>query len=223
MKNLQPRDSRKPELSPPIKVNEAKNKPTIQSTQAAPHHGPRRLWLGASALALVAGVGVSVWKRQPREAQDEAVSTFFSQSLPIAAGPRRSGEASPMALSSLRGKTLMLNFWATWCPPCIEEMPELSQLADSWQRDFGARVATIGIGIDSITNIQKFYQKLPVSYDLFAANAQGLELIRLLGNPAGGLPFSLIISDQGIILERILGRFEGKKLDIAVRKAASNK
>ncbi len=194
------------------------------------HRGPfasnqssRRLWLGAGATALFAGVAVSTWKLQPREAQDEAVRTLFKQSYPIAAGPMHRADAAPLALSSLDGKTVMLNFWATWCPPCIEEMPELSKLAEAWQKDFGSKMSTIGIGIDSIDNIQKFYRTLPVSYDLLAANAQGLELIRLLGNPAGGLPFSVIINPKGVITERILGRFEGNKLDIAVRKAASHR
>ncbi len=207
MKNPQPCDSGESELS----------------RQAASHPSQRRLWLSAGAAALLAGVAVSAWKLQPPEVQDEAVRTLFKQSFPVAAGPKGLGDAPPLALSSLVGKTIMLNFWATWCPPCIEEMPELSQLAENWARDLGAKVSTIGIGIDSISSIQKFYQKLPVSYDLLAANAQGLELIRLLGNPAGGLPFSVIINARGAITERILGRFDGKKLDIALRNAASRR
>jgi thiol-disulfide isomerase/thioredoxin len=218
----QPEDRSKSELGPASKQAEPKDGSGIGGGQTAPSgQSQRRLWLGAGAAALLAGVAVSAWKLQPREPRDEAVRTLFKQSFPVAAGPKRMSDSVPFALSSLSGKTIMLNFWATWCPPCIEEMPELSKLAETWQRDFGTKVSTIGIGIDSIANIQKFYQTLPVSYDLLAANAQGLELIRLLGNPAGGLPFSLIISAQGTITERILGRFDGKKLDLSLRKAAS--
>jgi thiol-disulfide isomerase/thioredoxin len=218
----QPGDRSKPEFSSAGKPAEHRDGPGILGEQgAATGQSQRRLWLGAGAAALLAGVSVSAWKLQPQEPKDEAVRTLFKQSFPVAAGPKRLLADAPFALNSLSGKTIMLNFWATWCPPCIEEMPELSKLAEIWLRDFGAKVSTIGIGIDSIANIQKFYQTLPVSYDLLAANAQGLELIRLLGNPTGGLPFSLIISSQGAITERILGRFDGKKLDLSLRKAAS--
>jgi thiol-disulfide isomerase/thioredoxin len=209
-------------LSPASRPAEVRDGPEIDGGQTTPaSQSQRRVWLSAGAAALLAGVAVSAWKLQPREPEDEAVRTLFKQSFPVAAGPKRLSNSTPFALGALGGKTVMLNFWATWCPPCIEEMPELSKLAETWQRDFGTKVSTIGIGIDSIANIQKFYQTLPVSYDLLAANAQGLELIRLLGNPTGGLPFSLIINPQGAITERILGRFDGKKLDLSLRKAAS--
>jgi thiol-disulfide isomerase/thioredoxin len=183
----------------------------------------RRLWLGAGAAALLAGAGASAWKFRLQEPLDEAVSVLFQQSFPIAAGPSQGPTATAsLALGSLQGKTVVLNFWATWCPPCVEEMPDLSKLVETWQRDLGEKVVTIGLGIDSIVNIQNFYKKLPVSYSLLAANAQALELVRLLGNPSGGLPFSVIISPQGKVSERILGRFESKTLDMAVRKVAAS-
>jgi thiol-disulfide isomerase/thioredoxin len=184
---------------------------------------PKRLWIGAAGAALLSGAGLSLWQGMRSGPKDEAVETLFRQRYPIAAGPSRVTAASAdMQLESLRGKAVVLNFWATWCPPCIEEMPDLSKLAEIWQRDFPGKVRVIGLGIDSEANIQKFYQKLKVRYDLLAANAQGLELLRLLGNPSGSLPFSVIISPKGLVVERILGRFDVKKLDFAARKAAEN-
>ena len=186
-----------------------------------PNSAHRRLWIGAGAGALLAGAGLSAWRLRLQEPIDEAVNILFQQNYAIAAGPKTAQDASARrALHSLSGKTVVLNFWATWCAPCVEEMPELSKLAESWQLDLGETVITLGLGIDSIANIERFYQKLPVSYPLLAANAQALELIRLFGNPSGGLPFTVIISSRGKIFERILGRFDAKALDIAVRKVA---
>jgi thiol-disulfide isomerase/thioredoxin len=186
-----------------------------------PDNTQKRLWLGAGAAALLTGVAASLVSFRHDEPQDEAIATLFRQSFPRAAGPKgKHLPDSTLALNSLQGKTLVLNFWATWCPPCVEEMPDLSKLDDAWRRDFGEKVVTLGIGIDSISNIAKFYEKLPVSYELLAANAQGLELIRLLGNPSGGLPFSVVVSPKGKIIERILGRFDAKMLDLAVHNLA---
>jgi thiol-disulfide isomerase/thioredoxin len=189
-----------------------------KAEEAHPRH-QRRLWLGAGGAALLAGVAVSWWKSQGREPVDEAVETLFEQSFVVAAPAQAEVGSNPkLALKTLKGKVAILNFWATWCPPCVEEMPDLSKLAAGWVRDFGEKVITLGIGIDSANNIQRFYDKLPVSYSLLAANTQGLELIRILGNPTGGLPYSVVINPQGRIIERITGRFDSKKLDSSVRK-----
>jgi thiol-disulfide isomerase/thioredoxin len=186
-----------------------------------PDHAQKRLWLSAGAAALLSGVAASLLSFRDAEPQDEAIATLFRQSFPRAAGPKgKHLPTSTLALSTLQGKTLVLNFWATWCPPCVEEMPDLSKLDENWRRDFGEKVVTLGIGIDSVSNIVKFYEKLPVGYELLGANTQGLELIRLLGNPSGGLPFSVIVSPKGKIIERILGRFDVKKLDLAVHNLA---
>jgi hypothetical protein len=163
----------------------------------------RRLWIGAGACALIGGAAFSTWRQQYSQPQDEAVKTLLQQSYPLAGGFNGSvdsKQAGILALNSLKDKTVTLTSG----------------------REFGEKVMTLGIGIDSLANIEKFSQKLPVSYPLLAANAQGLELIRLLGNPNGGLPFSIIINRRGLVVERISGRFDVKKLDFTVRKVLAS-
>lgn len=94
----------------------------------------------------------------------------------------------------LRGQPAVVNFWATWCPPCVEEMPELSAFGDEF-RDRGLRI--VGIGIDSATNISQFSRKTPMSYPLLVAGTSGLELVRRLGNTAGALPFTVVVGRTG--------------------------
>lgn len=123
------------------------------------------------------------------------VQQLFSLQLP-------DSEGQMQALSQWRGKPLVLNFWASWCTPCVKEMPELSKL----QKDFAGRgVQVLGIGIDSAQAIKEFKQKQEISYPLLVSGIEGSELARALGNQAGGLPFTVLIGADGKIHKTYLG------------------
>ncbi|MBI3229133.1 MAG: TlpA family protein disulfide reductase [Burkholderiales bacterium] len=113
----------------------------------------------------------------------DAVAQLFAMSLP-------DSDSKVQALSQWRGKPIVLNFWASWCAPCVKEMPALSKL----QTDFAPRgVQVLGVGIDSPEAIAKFKQEHQISYPLLVAGIDGSELSRQLGNKAGGLPFTVLI------------------------------
>jgi thiol-disulfide isomerase/thioredoxin len=107
------------------------------------------------------------------------------------------------ALSAWRGRPLLVNFWATWCGPCVVEMPELEELAKSYPM-----VQFVGVGIDSADNIRTFIRKVQVSYPLLVMDSGGTDLIRALGNAPGGLPFTVIFNADGSINRKILGRID---------------
>jgi thiol-disulfide isomerase/thioredoxin len=184
----------------------------------------RRLLFGSGALALLAGASFATWKFRLHDTSSDKTAVVYQQSFPWVSGPSKpvgpaaDGQDTRFALSSLRGKFVLLNFWATWCPPCVEEMPELSELAESWQKSFPGKVATVGLAIDSVANVSNFSQKMPVKYDLLAANTEGLELVRILGNQVGALPFTVILGPEGQIFHRILGKFQKPALDSQIRK-----
>jgi len=160
-----------------------------------------RIIVGAVGIAAI-GLGAATgWHRLRSTAPDDAVARFYAMSLPDAAG-------RPFAFSSLAGRPLVVNFWATWCPPCIEEMPELSALYAE-RSPLGLKM--IGIGIDSPARIADFSARTPVSYPLVAAGMGGTELGREFGNAAGVLPYTALIDSRGRICFRIVGRL---KLDI---------
>ncbi|RPH40954.1 MAG: TlpA family protein disulfide reductase [Burkholderiales bacterium] len=167
----------------------------------SPGRPSRRAWLAGGGLAAVAaGLGAWVgWRRlEPVAAADDAVTLLLSQSLPDAAG-------QPLALARFTGRPLVVNFWATWCPPCVEEMPELSALhAELAPKGLGM----IGIGIDSAAKIADFSAKNPVSYPLVVAGMGGSELARRFGNPSGALPFTVLVNREGQIAHRLLGRVD---------------
>lgn len=112
----------------------------------------------AGIVAAVLGVYAGHRATQPRPPADGAVAAFFDARLPDANG-------TPIDLSAFRGQPVVINFWAPWCGPCVEEMPELSALAQEQK----ARVKFIGIGIDSAANIQAFLGKVSVTYPIAVA------------------------------------------------------
>lgn len=157
----------------------------------------RRAAIAGVAAAFAALGGWVAWQRYgPDPASDDAVGILYGQTLPDHRG-------DDFALAQLRGRTVVLNFWATWCPPCIDEMPELAEL----HLEIAPRKATVvGIGIDSPSNIRQFAEKHGFPYPLLVAGLGGTELSRQFGNKAGALPFTVVIDARGRIVERKLGR-----------------
>lgn len=107
------------------------------------------------------------------------------------------------ALSQYKGKILVVNFWATWCPPCREEMPELSKLHLAHAKD---NVVVLGLSTDELDKVQAFSKESPVSYPLFAGEDAVMGLGQSLGNDRGVLPFTVIIRPDGSIAQVYFGR-----------------
>ena len=184
----------------------------------------RRAWITAAVAALATGAGLSLWRhREPDPAApgpaggpgatgaarpaggprigpqaDAAIDQLFAMELTGPAG-------EPMPMSQFRNKRLVVNFWATWCPPCVEEMPELSEMAGEMASQ---DVTFVGIAIDQPANVVKFLQKLPVSYPVVIAGSAGLGMVTALGNAQGGLPFTLVLDADGQVRKRYLGKVE---------------
>ena len=111
-------------------------------------------------------------------------------------------EGGDLALANLKGRPILLNFWATWCPPCVKEMPEL----DRFHREFGGKGwQVIGLAIDGPTPVRDFLGKVRVGFPVGLAGFGGTELAQALGNDAGGLPFSVLISPDGRVAQRKMG------------------
>jgi peroxiredoxin len=169
----------------------------------------RRRWLGYAAIGAIAG-GVGAWtawqRLAPRQEDIDATRLLFSLNLPDHQG-------IPIDFARWQGSPLVVNFWATWCPPCIEEMPDLERLHARFKNQ-GLQI--IAIGVDSPDNIRQFALKYNFSYPLLIAGAGGAELARRFGNRAGGLPYTLVIDRKGVVTRRILGRFNTSALQAEI-------
>ena len=106
-------------------------------------------------------------------------------------------------MAPLRGRPLLVNFWATWCPPCVEELPLLSAF---YTENKANGLQLVGLAIDKAEPVSRFLARSPVSFPVALAGMEGVELTRELGNAAGGLPFSVLFDAGGRLRERKLGQ-----------------
>lgn len=126
----------------------------------------------------------------------DAVQTLFATALDDLAG-------KAVKLDRYKGKTLIVNFWASWCPPCIAEMPELSRF---YQEHGSKNIQMIGIAIDNPTSVRNFLKTHAVSYPVYLGGMGGTDLSAKLGDNQGGLPFTVIITPDGRITYQKLGQ-----------------
>lgn len=116
-------------------------------------------------------------------------------------------------LTEWRGKTLLVNFWASWCAPCREEIPLLNA---AQQQYASAGLQVVGIGVDTAANVGEFMKTVWFSYPVLIADASGIDLMRELGNRAGGLPFNVLLDRQGRLAARKLGAYSAPELQSAL-------
>ena len=163
----------------------------------------RKIWLlGVVAIAFTGlGIYASLDPSQP-PSQASSIAALLTQSLPDING-------QPQNLGQWKKRKLIVNFWATWCAPCVQEMPELSAL----QSEITSKnIQIIGVGIDNAANITQFSTKHQINYPLYVAGPEAVTLLSQFGNPAGGLPFTLLIGEDGQIKRTYLGRLRLEQL-----------
>lgn len=168
-----------------------------------PHARRRKLVFAAAAgSAALAGAGFAFWRYRLAEPDDGALAALWALEAELPSG-------EIYKLSKLRGKPLVVNFWATWCPPCVEEMPLLDafyrqNISNGWQM--------VGLAADNAKAVQKFLGQTPVQFPTPLAGLAGIELSRTLGNVSGALPFTVVINRQGSIALRHMGKLSEQQI-----------
>ena len=160
----------------------------------------RRKWLlgaaGVGAAAVGAGLALRKQMATSQAPLSPAANAFW------AARFERPTVGTELVAADLRGQPLLLNFWATWCAPCVKELPELAQ----FEREFKARGwRVMALAVDAPTPVREFLQKLPLDFAVGLAGLTGTELARTLGNSQGGLPFSVAFAASGEVIWHKLG------------------
>ena len=153
----------------------------------------RNLVIGGLGLGAVA-LGASLALHREPKPVSKAAQAFWDASFQHLDG-------SPMPVAGLRGKPLLLNFWASWCVPCVKELPEIAFFAKEAQSQW----QVLGLAIDEPAAVQTFLKKLTLDMPLGLAGLTGFEMARTLGNTLGGLPFSVAFDGDGEIIWRKLG------------------
>lgn len=122
----------------------------------------------------------------------------------------------PFAMATLRGRPLVVNFWARWCGPCRVEIPELARVHRQL-KEKGLMV--VGVGLENKADtVREFAQAYDMEYTVLLAKEQGIPLLRALGNAKAGLPYTLVIDVQGKVVARKLGLMSRAELEAAVAR-----
>jgi thiol-disulfide isomerase/thioredoxin len=151
-------------------------------------------------ILLIAGIAVGMLRLSP--AKVPAASWVFELAFPDPQG-------QAVSLQDVRGRLTVVNFWATWCPPCVEEMPELSRIHEEMS---AKDVKVLGLAIDSPSNVREFLKSRSFSYPLLVTGGSGSELAKRLGNSIEALPYTVLIDANGSVLKQKLGRIKEEEL-----------
>ncbi len=173
----------------------------------------KRILAGVAVAAVAAGGGILAGHYA------NSGNTGVADAASVASKPNAVGQlwtaavttpdGKPQSLSMYKGRTVVVNFWASWCGPCVEEMPELSAL----QREYAKKgIQFVGLGVDSAANIQNFLKKVPVDYPIYIAGFGGADVARAFGNAAGGLPYTVVIDANGVVRATKLGQIKTDEL-----------
>lgn len=162
----------------------------------------RMLTAGVAGAAAAGGAGIAWWKFQPHAVEVGAEQALWSMEFDNPLG-------GVVSLASMAGKPLLLNFWATWCPPCVHELPMLNTFyrensSKGWQ--------TLGLAIDQPSAVSKFLARMPLDFPVGLAGLGGTDLGRSLGNLTGGLPFTVVFGADGKVLHRKMGQVSEQDL-----------
>jgi thiol-disulfide isomerase/thioredoxin len=167
----------------------------------------RKMLYGATAgVAALAGAGVAWWKFQPHDVPAVeptfAVESFWNLSF-------ETPDGKSLAMSSFRGKVVLVNFWATWCPPCVEELPLLDFF---YQENKDKNIQVVGLAVDQPSAVRTWLQTRPLNFPVGMAGLSGTDLSKSLGNQAGGLPFTVLFGASGQLLQRKIGKVSPEDL-----------
>jgi thiol-disulfide isomerase/thioredoxin len=177
-----------------------KDNPLMNHPSAGPSR--RHLMWGAGLAAAAAGAGLALWRLEPKAVTTGAQHAVWREQFETPAGER-------LDMASFQGKPLLLNFWATWCPPCVDELPMIDAF---WRENAGNGYQVVALAIDQPSAVRRFLGRQPLGFPVGMAGLQGTELAKSLGNVAGGLPFTVFFKADGSIWRQKMGQLSSDDL-----------
>jgi thiol-disulfide isomerase/thioredoxin len=167
----------------------------------------RSRWAAGAALLAIVGAVYLLAKQlrptdNPEEAKISPAALYATQLTDL------NGQAQ--SLGQWQGKLLVLNFWATWCAPCREEIP---RLIETQRKHSGQGVQIVGVAVDSVEKTAAYSRDIGIDYPVLVDEAGGLALARRLGNRPSVLPFTAFVDGEGRVSATVAGGVDQKGLD----------
>lgn len=162
-----------------------------------------------AAIAAIGGYVAASWRDRSPVAlgAQPSAAPIFSASIPDMSGKQQ-------ALEQWHGKVLIVNFWATWCPPCLEEIPQFIKLQEKYGKQ---GLQFVGIAIDQKDKVEAYAKQTGINYPILNGEADAIELSRKAGNRLGALPYTLIIGRTGEVVASELGGLTEAKLEPVIK------
>lgn len=180
-------------------------------------------WMAGVILIILAAAWLIFNLRQPPAQHITAVKPAAQRLEGINRRPDftlKDLDGKPHTLSHWQGKVIILNFWASWCPPCRHEIPLLKQL----QQQYGERgLQIIGIAIDQPDRVRNFLIRTPVNYPVVAGEDDAMRVAIEYGNFDGVLPYNVIIDRDGMIHTIQLGELDRSETEAIIASLLTTK
>ncbi len=172
----------------------------------------RLFWIGAAVLFTILIALAWMVAKAPDASRGDASAGPDTQAFWNATLPDLKAQLQPMAQH--RGKVVVVNFWAPWCPPCRAEMPGFMALQEKYGKD---GVVFIGIALDRTENVQDFIAAKPTNYPIYLGEDGGDQLSVALGNHSAALPYTVILDRRGEAAGSQVGMLEEARLEAMLR------